>query len=427
MVSIDTLITNIGALHTCPSNGGPKKGIQMREIGTQLNAAIAIQNGTIVEVGANDELIRRYQPTHLINADGNAVCPGFIDPHTHIVFAGDRIDEFEQRVAGRTYMEIMAAGGGIMSSARAVREASVEGIMADSLIRLNAMIENGATTVEVKSGYGLNTKNELKLLKAIELLAKGSPVTIVPTFLGAHVIPAEFKHDPDRYVELVVDEMLPLAMEWYQESIFYGQVPFFCDVFCELNAFSAEQTTRIFEAAVQLGFKIKLHSDEFTDLGGVEVGLRFNATSIDHLDVTPEPAQRLLATSDTVGVSLPGVNFNLGSRDFADARGMIDKGCAIALSTDINPGSSPTPSIPLIMSIASRYQRLLPAETLTAVTINAAYAVGLGATIGSIETGKRADILILNVTDYRKLVYEFGNNLIRTVIKNGNVIFDRTR
>lgn len=424
MRRIDTLIINIGAAHTCASVG-PKKGAAMKELGTIFNAAIAIEAGLIVEAGAVADLLDKYTARNVIDANGKAVCPGFIDPHTHIVFTGDRVNEFELRIAGKTYMEIMAAGGGIMNSARAVREASVEEITADSMIRLNAMIENGATTVEVKSGYGLNTENELKLLQAIELLAKKSPITIVPTFLGAHVIPSEYKNNPDRYVELVIHEMLPMAMDWYKNSVLNNIVPFFCDVFCELNAFTAEQTIRIFTAATELGFKIKLHSDEFTDLGGVEIGLRFNATSIDHLDVTPERAQMALADSNTVGVTLPGVNFNLGSLHFANARGMIDKGCAIALSTDINPGSSPTPSIPLIMSIASRYQRLMPAETLTAATINSAYAVGMGDVIGSIEAGKRADILILNVTDYRKMIYEFGNNAIKTVIKNGTVIFER--
>lgn len=425
MNNIDALVVNTGDVLTCASGGHAKKGAQMRDLGIFPRAAIAIDQGIIVEIGEEADLREKFQPTSIINAEGNAICPGFIDPHTHIVFAGDRINEFEQRVAGKTYMEIMAAGGGIMSSARSVREASIDEIVSDSIDRVNAMIENGVTTIEVKTGYGLNTKNELKLLHAIEKLADQTPLTIVPTFLGAHAIPAEFKNEPDSYVGIVCDEMLPLAMEWYKNSVFYGKTPFFCDVFCERNAFSAEQTARVFDKAVTLGFKIKLHSDEFTDLGGVKLGLSYNATSIDHLDVTATSAYLDLAASETIGVVLPGVNFNFGSLEFANARGMIDSGCAIALSTDINPGSSPTPSMPLIMSIASRYQRLMPAETITASTINAAFAVGLGDVVGSIEVGKRADLVILTDQDYRKMVYEFGRNMIATVIKSGEIIHQR--
>lgn len=425
MQKIDTLILNSSSIHTCHSTGRPKKGIEMSDLGTIANGAIAIHKGLIIDVGNQKTLTSLYEPEGVIDARGNAVCPAFVDPHTHIVYAGDRIDEFEQRIAGKTYMEIMALGGGIMSTARSVRQASLEKIVSDSLLRVNTMIDHGVTSIEAKTGYGLDTQNELKLLHAIEILAEQTPATIIPTFLGAHAVPAEYRGRSDDYVTLVINEMLPEARSWYHSSIFYGNTPIFCDVFCEENAFSAEQTSKIFARAVELGFNIKLHTDEFSDIGGLDVALRYNATSIDHLEVTSESGQNRLANSNAVCVVLPGVNFNLGSHKFANARSMIDKGCALALSTDINPGSSPTPSLPLIMSIASRYQRLMPAETLTASTINAAYSVGLGEKIGSIVKGKCADILILNVTDYRKLIYEFGQDHIQKVIKDGIVIRDK--
>ncbi|HWS24223.1 MAG TPA: imidazolonepropionase [Anaerolineales bacterium] len=422
MEKIDSLIINSSAIHTCAGAGRAKKGAEMLELGTIHGGAIAIRDGVIIEVGPQSELRLRYDPEKVIDAQGGSICPGFVDPHTHIVYAGDRISEFEQRISGKTYMEIMALGGGIMSTARSVRSASLDEIVSESLSRTEAMFLNGVTTMEVKTGYGLDTTNELKLLNAIRLLAERTPITIIPTFLGAHAVPTEYKHRPADYVDLVINEMLPHAWKWYLRSAFYPDTPFFCDVFCEQNAFTAEQTDRIFSKAVDLGFKIKLHTDEFTDIGGMDIALKYHATSVDHLDVTSEQGQTKLANSESIGVILPGVNFNLGSLHFADGRSLIDKGCAIALSTDINPGSSPTPSIPLIMAIASRYQKLMPAEVLNACTINAAFAVGLGKRVGSLETGKQADLLILAVDDYRKLVYEFGRDHIRVVIKNGEII-----
>jgi len=426
MEKIDSLIINSSAIHTCASGGRAKKGVEMLELGTILGGAIAIRNGLILEIGPQSDLRKKFSPEKVIDAQGRSVCPGFVDPHTHIVYVGDRINEFEQRISGKSYMEIMASGGGIMSTARSVRSASLEEIVSESLNRTEAMLDNGVTTLEVKTGYGLDTINELKLLRAIELLAERTPITIIPTFLGAHAVPTEFKHRAEEYVELVINEMLPQAWRWYEKSFFYTRTPFFCDVFCEQNAFTAGQTDRIFSKAVDLGFKIKLHTDEFTDIGGMDIALKYKATSVDHLDVTSSESQTKLANSESVGVILPGVNFNLGSLHFADGRSLIDKGCAVALSTDINPGSSPTPSIPLIMAIASRYQKLMPAEALNACTINAAFAVGLEKRVGSLETGKQADILILAESDYRKLIYEFGRDHIRMVIKNGEVIRDKT-
>jgi imidazolonepropionase len=327
------------------------------------------------------------------------------------------------RIKGATYMEIMEAGGGIVSSARAVRAASIDQLVDETLPRLDTMLSFGTTTLEVKTGYGLDEDSELKLLKAIETLAKRHPCTLVPTFLGAHAIPQEYKSKPERYVRIVIEKMLPHAAAWYEESLFKQQdIPFYCDVFCEQNAFTLDQSRRILEAGLLLGLGAKIHADEFTSLGGVRLAVELNAVSVDHLDVTTAVERDLLANSNTIGVVLPAVNFNLGSAHFADARSLLDSGCAIALSTDINPGSAPCPSLPLVMAIAARYQHLMPSEVLIASTINAAYAIGMGKRVGSLEPGKFADVLILSTGDYRNLCYQFADNLVETVIKNGEII-----
>lgn len=422
MIAIDLLVLHAGQLLTCASPHGPKRKAEMLDTGLVQDGAVAIRDGKIVEAGPSSQLLSKYSPAASLDAAGKVVCPGFVDPHTHVVYAGNRVNEFELRIQGASYMEIMAAGGGIVSSARAVQAASLAQLVAETRPRLDAMLRLGTTTVEIKTGYGLNLESELKLLQAIEQLAGSHACTLVPTFLGAHAIPAEYKANPEEYVNLVVQEMLPQAAAWYAQSSFKSAgTPFCCDVFCELNAFSLDQSRRILQAAQSLGLAVKIHADEFTPLGGVTLAVESRALSADHLDVTTPAERALLANSETVGVLLPAVNFNLGSAHFADARALLDAGCAVALSTDINPGSAPCPSMPLVMAIAARYQHLLPAEALNASTINAAYAIGMAGKVGSIETGKQADLLILTIDDYRQLSYQFGDNLVQTVIKNGLV------
>jgi imidazolonepropionase len=286
------------------------------------------------------------------------------------------------------------------------------------------MLALGVTTCEVKTGYGLDTETELKMLRAIDVLDRHHTVDLVPTFLAAHAFPPEYKENPDGYVALICDEMIPLAFDWFNNSSGFPKkgTPFFIDVFCEKNAFTLEQSKRVLEAGKSYGMKIKAHVDEFTNLGGARFAIENGAASIDHLDAISDEEIALLADAETIGVVTPTVNFNFGSTEFADARKMIDAGCAIALSTDFNPGSAPCPSLPNAMAIACRYQKLSPAEALNAATINAAFAVGLGNRIGSIETGKQADLLILDTSDYRQLAYEFGGNLIAQVIKNGQTV-----
>ena len=423
---VDLLITHARQLVTCASDG-PKRGAALREVGLIEDGAVAALDGEIIAVGPTVDLLARYHARQTLDAAGKVVTPGFVDAHTHVVYAGDRVAEFEMRIQGATYMAIMAAGGGIVSTMRAVRAAPVAQLAAETRRRLDEMLMLGTTTTEVKSGYGLSTEAELKLLRTIEQLAESHPMTLIPTFLGAHAVPPDYQGRTDAYVDLVVDEMIPAAADWYRASSFARtQTPFFCDVFCEAGVFDVAQSRRVLAAGRARGMIPKLHADEFENLGGVTLGVELGAASVDHLDVTPPAEVARLAASDTVGVVIPAVNFNLGSCHFADARGLIDAGAALALATDINPGSAPTPSMPMVMAIAARYQKLLPAETLNAGAINAAYAIGMGERIGSLQAGKRADILILDTSDYRHLSYEFGKNFVETVIKDGKVVVGKS-
>jgi len=415
----DLVISNIGQLITCASGGNRKRGTAMRDIGLIESGAVAVVAGQIAAVGMTGEITNEWAGENELDAKGKVVSPGFVDPHTHIVYAGDRLDEFESKIKGADYLEILAAGGGILSTVSKTRAASVDELIGCGLKRLDKMLACGTTTVEIKTGYGLDTENELKMLRVIEELDKAHPIDIVPTFLAAHAVPAEYKDDPVGYVSLVCDEMLPRAWDWYESSHFNGQVPFFVDVFCERNAFDLDQTRRIFETATRFGFQIKAHVDEFSNLGGSRTCIAMGATSIDHLDTISDDEIGLLSASDTIAVITPTVNFNLGSAHFADTRKMIDAGCSVALSTDFNPGSAPCPSQAMTMAIACRYQKLLPAEALNAATINAAFAVGLGDRVGSIEVGKSADLVLLETNDYRQLAYEFGGSLVSAVYKKG--------
>jgi imidazolonepropionase len=435
-MKVDLLIHSATQLVTCASPNGPKRGAAMREVGLISDGAVAVAEGKIVAIGPSADLRADYTARQTIDATGKVVCPGLVDPHTHVVYTGDRVHEFERRLQGATYMEIMQSGGGIVSTMRATRAATVEQLVAESRPRLEAMLALGTTTVEIKTGYGLDTVNELKMLRAIEVLAASSPLDLVPTFLGAHTVPPEYQGRTDAYVDLVISEMLPAVGDWRLEiakppiqspipkghNVSNTQSPFFCDIFCEANVFDLAQSRRVLEASLALGLLPKIHADEFVNLGGVSLAIELGAVSADHLDVTPSAEVEQLAQSNTIGVVLPAVNFNLGSTHFANARAMLEAGVALALATDINPGSAPCPSMPLVMAMACRYQRLLPAEALNASTINAAYAVGLGERVGSLEPGKQADMLTLNAPDYRHLAYQFGGNLVERVVKRGQLI-----
>ena len=423
VMKTDLIIYNAAQIVTCASSGKAKKSFEMQEVAIIENGAVAVSDGAVIAIGKSDEILREFEAEKMIDSGGKAVCPAFVECHTHIVFAGNRLNEFELRIKGASYLEIMEVGGGIVSTVRQTREASLAELIEQSRERLEKLLALGVATCEVKTGYGLSTESEIKMLEAIAELDKTHAVDLIPTFLAAHAIPPEFKGKEDEFTDLICEEMIPRAAQWFADSHFAGEnYPFFIDVFCEKNAFNLEQSKKVLETGKRYGMKIKAHVDEFTNLGGARFAIENGATSIDHLDTISEAEIAMLAQSNTIGVVTPTVNFNFGSAEFSDARKMIDEGCAIALSTDFNPGSAPCPSLPNAMAIACRYQKLLPSEAMNAATINAAFAVGLGEKTGSIEMGKQADILILDTNDYRQLAYEFGGNLIEKVIKKGKIV-----
>jgi len=428
---------------------GPQRGAAQREIGLLEDSAVAVAEGRIVAVGPTAELRQQFSAGETIDATGRVVLPGFVDAHTHAVFAGERAGEFEQRLAGASYLQIMAAGGGIMATVRATRAASLEQLIAESRPRLDAMLAHGTTTAEVKTGYGLNTADELKMLAAIRRLDAGHPLALVPTFLGAHAIPSEYAGQADEYVAFVVEEMLPRAARYEERAMRYegrgtegassllprtssliprtsSLIPhpssLFCDVFCEEGAFTLAQSRRILEAARRLGLGLKIHADEFTTLGGAALAAELGATSADHLAATPEDDLRKMAAAGTIAVLLPGTTFGLGQTHYADARRMIELGVPVALGSDLNPGTCWCESMPFIIALACRYLRLTPAEAIVAATRNAACASGVGDRVGGLEVGKQADIVILDLPDYRHLAYRFGTNPVQTVIKAGRVV-----
>ncbi len=418
------LITH-AQLVTVSSPAGPKRGAAMADLGIIPDGAVAVQGETIAAVGPTAEIGSRYQAPTVIEARGKVVLPGFVDPHTHALFAGDRAGEFELRLRGATYMEIMQAGGGIQSTVNATRAASWEALLAETRARLENMLVHGTTTAEVKTGYALDTAGELRMLRAILALDRDrhQALDLVPTFLAAHAVPGEFREDPTAYVDLVVEEMLPTAAAlWAEETATEGRpAPLFCDVFCERGAFDLAQSRRILERAGALGMGQKIHVDEFAALGGTALAVALGAVSADHLVCTPEEELQALARSNTIAVSLPGTPFGLGDPHYTPARDLIAAGGALALATDLNPGTCYCASMPFIIALACRAMRLSPAEAIAAATINAAHAIGWGGRVGSLEVGKQADIVVLDLPDYRHLAYRFGTNPVEVVVKRGQI------
>jgi imidazolonepropionase len=417
---IDVLIHNIGQLCTVPAHdGGPQRGHQLGDLGLLENAAVAIHQGLIAAVGPDSALRGTYAAAKTVDANGQLVTPGLVDPHTHLIFAGDRSGEFEQRIAGATYQEIMAAGGGINRTVQDTRAASLDALIAQSKRRLDTMLAHGSTTVECKSGYGLNTVTEITMLEAIARLDKTHPVDLVATFLGAHAIPPEYAGDPDGYVELMINDMLPAVARWRDE---HWRDTLFCDVFCEVGAFDLDQTRRILKAARTYGMALKIHVDEFEPLGGTHLAVEIGAVSADHVVVTPDEDIEALGRSDTIAVSLPPTPFGLAHTRYTPARRFLDAGAALAIATDCNPGTGWNESMAFVMALAARYLRLTPAQALAAATINAAYAIGRGERVGSLEPGKQADLVIWDAPTYPHLSYRFGANLAQIVIKRGRVV-----
>jgi imidazolonepropionase len=402
--------------------GGPQRGSDLGSLGIIEAGAVLVRDGKIAEVGSTNEL-RRIHPDELaLDASGCVVMPGFVDPHTHVVWAGDRAAEFEMKMAGAKYLDILAAGGGIISTVRRTREASIESLMDETRPRLAHMFAHGTTTAEAKTGYGLETEAELRMLQAILALDAAGPLELAPTFLGAHAVPPEYKDRPQAYSDLLCAEMLPFIRQWWgsQPSTAGRPLPF-VDVFCETGAFDLAQSRQILTKARELGFPLKLHADEFDNLGGASLGIELGAVSADHLVKTSAADVRALTSSETVAVSLPCTPFGLAESEYTPAKEIISAGGILALATDCNPGTAWCESMQFVISLACRSLKLTPAQAIAASTINAAYAVRRHDRVGSLEPGKQADLLILSVPDFHHLGYRFGTNLVKQVVKRGQV------
>lgn len=412
------IIHSASQLLTLP--GGLQRGSDLGRLGMIMDGAVLIRGETIEVVGRSADLLGAYPDEPGLDARGRVVLPGFVDPHTHLVWAGDRSAEFEMRLEGKTYLEIMAAGGGIVSTVQATRQASGAELLKQTRARAESIFRSGTTTVEAKTGYGLETAAELRQLETLLELDAQGPFEIVPTFLGAHAVPVEYRHDPDGYTHLVCTTMLPETKKWWETHAPGRALPF-VDVFCEDGAFTLEQSRQILETARQLGFPLKIHADEFANLGGASLAAELGAASADHLVKTSREDIRALAGSNTVAVALPCTPFGLGEQHYTPAREILAAGGLLAIASDLNPGTAWCESMQFVIALACRYLRLTPAQAIAAATINAAAAIQRANRIGSLEPGKQADLLILSTSDYRHLGYRFGGNLVETVIKRGKV------
>ncbi|GFN31415.1 imidazolonepropionase [Paenibacillus xylaniclasticus] len=405
-------------------NDKPRTGAAMSELGVIERGGVVLEDNRIAYVGTDEEAARYVeqhsagQEVTVIDATSKLVTPGLVDPHTHVVFAGTREKELGMRLNGATYMEIMNAGGGIHYSTTRTREADEEQLIRETAKRLDRFLEHGVTTVEAKSGYGLTLEDELKQLRVARQLHEQHPVDLVSTFMGAHAVPREYKGDPDAYVRLITEEMIPTVV---REGLAE-----FCDVFCEEGVFTPEQSRVILEAGMQWGLLPKIHADEIVPYGGAELAAEIGAVSAEHLLRASDEGIRAMAKKGVIAVLLPGTAFFLMTKP-AEARQMIDAGVPVALSTDRNPGSCPTESLPLIMNLACLTMHMTPEEALTAVTINAAHAIRRADRIGSLEVGKQADVVLFDAPNYLYLQYHYGVNLVETVIKNGRVVIQDGR
>jgi imidazolonepropionase len=419
-VVVDLLLLGAVQLLTCRTHDeGPKRSARLSDVGLVADGAVAVSKGRIFAVGTREEVERgigaaRVEKT--VDVGGRVVLPGWIDPHTHAVFTSYRSDEYEARIRGDSYLDIEKRGGGIKRTVRAVRETDEERLFELSRRRLLRMLEYGVTTVEIKSGYGLNLINELKMLRVISRLGAETPLDVVPTFMGAHQKPEEFGSG-DSYVRLVIDEMIPaVAEEGLAE---------FVDVFCEEGVFDIDETREILEAGRRHGFGLKLHADELTSSGGAELAVDLGAVSAEHLIRVSSQGIRKLGQSQTVAVLLPCTSLGLASSTFAPARDLIEAGAVVALATDFNPGSAPSGSMPLAVAMACSQMGMTPAEAICAGTVNAARAIKREREVGSLEAGKKADLVVYDAEDYREIPARAGTNLAAAVIKAGETVWER--
>ena len=416
MRSADCVVAGCRQLLTC-RGPVPKRKEALRDLGVVENGWIASDGGTIVFAGTEREFRDTVRPADgavWVDGSGMVACPGFVDPHTHLPFAGDREREFGLRLQGWTYQQLAAEGLGIQTTVRATRAATPDELRSLCLRRLDEMLLTGTTTVEAKSGYGLNLEDEIKQLEVLRDLGPLHPVDIVPTFMGAHEVPPEFQFRREGYIDLLVGTIIPEVRR-------RGLAEFF-DVFCEPGVFSLEETAALVRVAKEAGFKIKIHADEFTTLGGAELAAKMGAVSAEHLIAVSEEGVRKLAASGTAAICLPGVSFFLMMDKRAPARSLIDAGAAVALATDFNPGSSHLLSMLFVLQLGVFTLRMGVEEALNACTANAAYAIDRHRETGTLEPGKKMDLLLLDMTDYLSLAYRLGPNPVRWVIKNGKVV-----
>jgi len=416
---VDLLIKNASELLTIKGSKGPRKGKEMSNLGIIKGGAVAISDKKIYAVGKTEEVektIKTSLKTIIIDAKGKTVMPGFVDPHTHLIFAGSREDELKLKLEGKTYLDILKMGGGILRTVRETRKFSKEELFVSAKKILDRMLGYGTTTVEVKSGYGLETETELKCLDVARKLDEEHIIDIVPTFLGAHAIPLEFKDDTDGYIKLVIEEMMPKVAD--------KKLAEFCDVFCEKDVFSVEQSRQILESGKEYGMRPKIHADEIVRLGGTELAAEVGAISASHLVKSSDEGIKKMAENGVIGVLVPGTPFALMQKEYPKAREMINAGLPIALATDLNPNCW-SESMQIMIALACYNMKMLPSEAIVASTINAAHAINRADEIGSLEVGKKADVIILDVPNHIHIPYRFGGNLVETVVKNGEIVVGR--
>jgi imidazolonepropionase len=421
-LSIVTLISGASQLLTLRGRGA-RRGAALANVGLIKNGAVLISDGLIVAVGphAQVEAHALARAAQRLDAAGRVVLPGFLDSHTHLIHAASRADEYELRITGASYEEIAKRGGGILNSVKKLRAATSDTLKQRAHSALRQFAAYGTTTIEAKSGYGLDLAGELKILKLHKELSVEQSLDIASTFLGAHVIPSEFRSRPsgaEQYISLLIDKLLP--------EIAAQKLAEFCDVFCERGAFNLAQSKQILEAGKRYGLTPRIHSEQLSRTGGTQLAVKLGAASCDHLEKINRADIRALAKSKTVATLLPGCDFHLGLKQYAPARDLIDAGAIVALATDYNPGTSPTVSMPMILSLACTQLRMTPGEAISAATINPAYSLGREKQIGSLEVGKLADIAIFDVDDYREIPYYFGMNTCHTTIKRGQIVYSKS-
>lgn len=414
----DLLIIHAAELVTLRGPRRARAKQEMSDLAIVRDGAVAVSDGVIVDVGKTESVLKEHDATGVetIDASDKLVMPGFVDPHTHLVYAGSREFELELKAKGKSYLEILQEGGGILRTVNDTRAASAEELYRQSAKRLESMIAHGSTTIEAKSGYGLDRDTELRILETIMKLGNDYPVDLVPTYLGAHAVPPEFTGRADDYVDFMLRDVMP--------EVARRKLADFCDVFCERGVFDVDQSRRILLAAKGLGMKPKIHADEIHTTGGAELAAEVGALSADHLAKPSDDGIMAMARKDIIGVLLPGTQYSSMSKEYADGRRLIDLGVPIALGTDLNPNCW-NESMQFTISLACYKMRMTPAEAITASTINAAAALGLDKKVGSIERGKRADILVLDVPGHTHLPYKFGTNLCSLVIKDGKKVWEK--